>query len=274
MICPMLMIVDLEFETKAKFYCSLWFLNMRCDNVCWIYSFAGMSDEFIISQTRRFLKRENCTGLWPQCRAFSCTSNDQDHNEARHQNATRTTLSDPRRVSSHAGSSIRSYTNTHRFPCEQRLPSAHMATTSGHRMTSSRSWLWQRQYSSESNNTPKKKGLLESQIGQELMTEAAEQNSTPGSFEGKFTFRHLIFCLLKPQLVLAAIWCRHNVWCAGVVCIRILDSSLHCECVFAGLDGKLSSDEEAALMEAEAEFEKAQQGKGDWLALEKSLCIW
>jgi hypothetical protein len=34
MICPMLMIVDLEFETKAKFYCSLWFLNMRCDNVC------------------------------------------------------------------------------------------------------------------------------------------------------------------------------------------------------------------------------------------------
>jgi hypothetical protein len=33
--------------------------------------------------------------------------------------------------------------------------------------------------------------------------------------------------------------------------------------VFAGLDGKLSSDEEAALMEAEAEFEKAQQGKGD-----------
>lgn len=63
--------------------------------------------------------------------------------------------------------------------------------------------------------------------------------------------------------MLAAIQCRHNFWCAGVVCIRILDSSLHCECVFAGLDGKLSPDEEAALKEAEAEFEKAQQGKGD-----------
>lgn len=158
-----------------------------------------MSDEFIISQTRKFLKRENCTGLWPQCRAFSCTSNGHDHNQARHQNATRTTLSNPRRVLSHANSSIRSYTNTHSSSCERSLPSAHNAITSGHRMMSSRSWLWQRQYSSESNNTPKKKGLLESQIGQELMTEAAEQNSIPGSFEGKFSFRQLIFCLLKPQ---------------------------------------------------------------------------